>query len=38
MASSRSTRDRRLEPLTYYHRTGPIGQVFEVLHARNPRI
>ena len=28
--------DRRLEPLTYYHRTGPIGQVFEVLHTRDP--
>ena len=29
--------DRRLEPLTYYHRTGPIGQVFEVLHSvRDP--
>lgn len=23
--------DRRQEPLTYYHRTGPIGQVFEML-------
>ena len=28
--------DRRLEPLTYYHRTGPIGQVFEVLRTRDP--
>ena len=25
---------RRHEPLTYYHRTGPIGQVFGVLRAR----
>jgi hypothetical protein len=24
----------RREPLTYYHRSGPIGQVFEVVHAR----
>ena len=28
--------ERRLEPLTYYTRTGPIGQVFEVLCARDP--
>ncbi|MGO8903300.1 MAG: spermidine synthase [Isosphaeraceae bacterium] len=28
--------ERRLEPLTYYHRTGPIGQVFEVLRTRDP--
>ena len=28
--------ERRLEPLTYYHRTGPIGQVFEVTRTRNP--
>jgi len=26
--------DRRREPLTYYHRTGPIGQVFGVLEER----
>jgi hypothetical protein len=25
---------RRREPLTYYHRTGPIGQVFEVFRSR----
>jgi spermidine synthase len=25
---------RRREPLTYYHRTGPIGQVFDVFHSR----
>jgi hypothetical protein len=24
---------RRGEPLTYYHKSGPIGQVFEVVHA-----
>jgi hypothetical protein len=24
----------RREPLAYYHRSGPIGQVFEVVHAR----
>jgi hypothetical protein len=29
--------ERRREPLTYYHRTGPIGQVFQVSHARDPR-
>ena len=29
--------ERRLEPLTSYHRTGPIGQVFEVLRTRDPR-
>jgi spermidine synthase len=30
----------RREPLTYYHRTGPIGQVFEAVHAggRKPRV
>jgi hypothetical protein len=28
--------DRRLEPLTYYHRTGPIGQIFEVMRTRDP--
>jgi hypothetical protein len=28
---------RRREPLTYYHRTGPIGQVFEVFTARPAR-
>jgi hypothetical protein len=27
----------RPEPLSYYHRSGPIGQVFEVVHARPPR-
>jgi hypothetical protein len=25
---------RRREPLTYYHRTGPIGQIFEVFQGR----
>ena len=25
---------RRREPLAYYHRSGPIGQVFEVIHSR----
>jgi spermidine synthase len=25
--------DRRTEPLTYFHRTGPIGQIFQVLVA-----
>lgn len=25
---------RRSEPLTYYHRTGPVGQVFETLQTR----
>jgi spermidine synthase len=25
---------RRGEPLTYYHRTGPVGQLFEILSAR----
>ena len=29
--------DRRREPLTYYHRTGPIGQVFDVLRERIAR-
>lgn len=24
-----------LEPLTYYHRNGPVGGVFQVLHSRN---
>jgi hypothetical protein len=28
---------RRREPLTYYHRSGPVGQVFEVMHARRRR-
>lgn len=28
---------RRRDPLTYYHRTGPIGQVFEVFAARPAR-
>jgi hypothetical protein len=28
---------RRREPLTYYHRTGPIGQVFDVLNRRGSR-
>jgi hypothetical protein len=28
------TPGRRSEPLTYYHPSGPIGQVFEVIHAR----
>jgi len=28
---------RRREPLTYYHRSGPIGQVFEFIHARPQR-
>jgi hypothetical protein len=27
---------RRHEPLTYYHRTGPIGQVFDMLRTRDP--
>jgi spermidine synthase len=27
----------RHEPLTYYHRTGPIGQIFSVLHSRTAR-
>jgi tetratricopeptide (TPR) repeat protein len=27
---------QRREPQGYYHRTGPLGQVFEVLHARRP--
>jgi hypothetical protein len=27
----------RREPLSYYHRTGPIGQVFEVFHRRPAR-
>jgi SAM-dependent methyltransferase len=26
--------ERRLEPLTYFHRTGPIGQLFDVIEAR----
>ena len=29
--------DRRSEPLTYYHRSGPIGQVVEVIHSRPDR-
>ena len=29
--------DRRREPLTYYHRAGPVGQVFEVFAARPAR-
>jgi hypothetical protein len=28
---------RRQEPLAYYHRTGPIGQVFEVFRPRHAR-
>ena len=28
---------RAREPLTYYHRTGPIGQAFETFAARSPR-
>jgi len=28
---------RRREPLTYYHRTGPIGQVFDVFRSRAAR-
>jgi spermidine synthase len=28
------TPDRQREPLTYYHRTGPIGQVFDMLQQR----
>ena len=28
---------RQREPLTYYHRSGPIGQVFEVIHTRRQR-
>jgi hypothetical protein len=27
---------RRREPLTYFHRTGPIAQVFDAVHARSP--
>ncbi len=29
---------RSREPLTYYHRTGPIGQVFDVLGKRSERL
>jgi hypothetical protein len=29
--------DRRREPLTYYHRAGPVGQVFEVFAAQPAR-
>jgi hypothetical protein len=29
--------ERRHEPLTYFHRTGPIGQVFDVIDARIAR-
>jgi hypothetical protein len=29
--------EHRHEPLTYYHRTGPIGQVFDVLNTRITR-
>jgi hypothetical protein len=29
--------ERRHEPLTYYHRTGPIGQVFDAFRTRPPR-
>ena len=36
-ASRASTPRRRREPLTYYHRTGPIGQVFEAFGARPAR-
>ena len=29
---------RRGEPLSYYHRQGPIGQLFEELHRRSPSL
>ena len=29
--------ERSREPLTYFHRTGPIGQVFDVINARIAR-
>jgi len=29
---------QRLEPWTYYHRTGPVGVIFEALGQRNPPI
>jgi hypothetical protein len=28
--------DYRQEPLTYYHRTGPVGHMFEVMRAKDP--
>jgi hypothetical protein len=28
--------DMRQEPLTYYHRTGPVGEVFEEAYRKNP--
>ncbi|MGL6097398.1 MAG: spermidine synthase [Fimbriiglobus sp.] len=32
----RGAYDFRQDPLTYYHRTGPVGDAFRVLRAKNP--
>lgn len=37
LAGAQKTWDFRQEPLTYYHRTGPVGETFREFRKRNPK-
>lgn len=37
LAGAQTSWDARQEPLTYYHRTGPVGEIFRRMRQKNPK-